>query len=159
MKLSKYSEPILEKTGLDANCCKIIGEFAGNDVHMLRGEMYYVLETGKNTFVKTNSFNSKLGDNRHLHVFEIKRRTPCSYVTEYRYTLIICHSNTGVVFKFKTTFLSLKGLKRRFFPNRQMDVQVYLQEYANMNFSALPEKIVCEYRHGNFYVDPFEWGC
>ena len=157
MNLSKFSQPILEVTQLDRNTCKLVGEFAGNDVHLLRGGHYYVLESGHHTFVKTEinnqMYRAQLGENRHIHVFEVKRRTPCSYVTMYKHTLIICHSHRGEVFKFRKIFCHLKGRRRRFFPNRKLDIQKTLQEYVNLPFQQIPKEVGVDYKHGNFVLN------
>ena len=168
IKLSKHTQPLLESTPLDVNSCKLVGEFAGTDVHLLRGSLYYVLESGQHTFVKTtfggNIYGSRLGENRHIHVFEVLRRTPCSYVAKYNHTLVICHcSNRTDVFKFRTIFQHLladpeaplvgAGLTRRFFPNRKLDIQKYLNEYVNMKFKIIPNEVEVNYRSGNFHLD------
>ena len=157
INLSKYSQPILDCTPFDRNTCKSIGEFAGNDVHLKRGDLYYVLESGGHTFVKvkldSNDFCSQLGENRHMHVYQVKRRTPCSYVTEYKHTQIICHSrNQQDVYIFTKCFENRKG-PRRFFPNRRLDVQKYLTEYATMPFETIPNEVDIKYRGGDFQLD------
>ena len=158
IKLSKYTQPILECTPFDRNTCKLVGEFAGNDVHLLRGEKYYVLHSGENTFVRMkldgHTYASRLGENRHVHVFEVVRRTPCSYVTEYLHTIIICHSlNQKDVFKFRKVFNHLKDKTRRFFPNRKLDVQKYLTEYVNMQFETIPDEVEITFKHGSFTLN------
>ena len=157
MKLSKGTQQVYDLTTLDRNSCKIVGEFAGNDVHLQRGDNYYVLQQGQSTYVKTKLnnkfFGARLGTNRHLHVMIVQRRTPCSYVTEYSHTIITCHSSRGSVYTFRTEFPHLKGRMRRFFPNRTLDVQKHLSEYISLNFEAIPPEVGIEYRHGNFYLD------
>ena len=157
MKLSKHSQPILGATMLDRNMCKLIGEFAGNDVHMRRGGEYYVLKSGRQTFVKTvyhdHTYRGILGQNRYVHVFEVKRRTPCSYVAQYKHSVIICHARLNKIFKFKTVFGELKGYIRRFFPNRKIDVQKYLQEYIELPFEDIPENVKIDYKHGDFILN------
>ena len=157
IKLSKHTQPLLESTPLDVNSCKLVGEFAGTDVHLLRGSLYYVLESGQHTFVKTtfggHIYGSRLGENRHIHVFEVLRRTPCSYVAKYNHTLIICHCrNRKDVFKFRTIFQHLKELTRRFFPNRKLDIQKYLNEYVTMKFERIPNEVEVNYKNGNFHL-------
>ena len=158
IKLSKYTQPILECTILERNTCKLVGEFAGNDVPLLRGDKYYVLHSGKNTYVRMNldghAYASRLGENRHIHVFEVVRRTPCSYLAEYKHTVIICHStNRKDVFKFRKIFSHLKGKTRRFFPNRKLDVQKYLTEYVNMSFEVIPDEVEINFVNGNFHLN------
>jgi len=158
IQLSKYTQPLLECTPFDCNTCKLVGEFAGNDVHLLRGGQYYVLHSGKNTFVRMKidgmRYGSRLGENRHIHVYEVVRRTPCSYVTKYVHTIIICHSlNRKDVFKFRKIFCHLNGKTRRFFPNRTLDVQKYLIEYLNMRFEIIPDEVEITYKHGNFTLN------
>ena len=158
IKLSKFSLPILDSTPLDSHLCKIVGEFAGNDVSLLRGGLYYVLHSGKYTFVKLkidgHAYGSRLGENRHVHTFEVMRRTPCSYVAQYKNTTVICHAtNRKDVFKFQQVFSHLENKTRRFFPNRKMNVQKYLQEYVNMPFEQIPDEVVINYVKGNFHLD------
>jgi len=157
MILSKYTQPLFDLTALDRNSCKLIGEFAGNDVHLQRGDSYYVLCEGLNTYVKTafnnHMFGSLLGRNRHLHLFEVLRRTPCSYVAKYKHTIIICHSNKGDVYKFRKIFSHMKGKVKRFFPNRKLDVQNYLREYGGIKFEVIPDEVEIDYKFGNFYLD------
>lgn len=158
IKLSKFTQPILESTILERNTCKLVGEFAGNDVALMRGDQYYVLRSGKSTFVRMkldgHTYANRLGENRHVHVFEVLRRTPCSYVAEYKHSFIICHStNRRDVFKFRNIFSHLKKRTRRFFPNRKLDIQMYLQSYVNMPFDVIPDEVKINFVNGNFHLD------
>ena len=156
MRLSKFSEPIVEFLS-DTNMCRLVGEFAGNDVHLQRGDEYYVLESGRYTHINTEVNNqlvgARLGENRHVHAYKVIRRTPCSYICSYKHTIVICHGRWNV-WKFSYVFENLmKQRARRFFPNRTLDVQKYLNEYTHLVFENIPNTVTIRYQYGNFHLD------
>ena len=126
----------------NSDMCKLIGEYAGFDVSLLRGETYYTLCSGRASYVHNNTYklNTLLGTNRYVHKWLVKKRTPCSYVCDYQGTTVICHSLGGEVYKFEHTFEPITN--KRFFPNRVLDVQAHLREYINQPFQVIDASIV-----------------
>ena len=156
MQLSKSMTKFFNCTNLSRDLCKLIGEFLGSDVPLKRGNEYYVLESGGETLIKSRKFGhlyiSSLGRNRHIHVYTIFRRTPCSYIGNYKHTIVVCHGRKGAL-KFVTTFSRFKHKQRRFFPNKKIDVQRYLKEYSQLSFQEVPQSTKIENSFGNFYLE------
>ena len=138
MKLSVQMRALFDMHLFNFDMCKLIGEFAGFDVPLLRGDTYYTLCSGGASYVNNNPIcvNTLLGANRYVHKWFIKKRTPCSYVCDYRGTTVICHSIGGEVYKYEHIFQN-KILNKRFFPNRVLDVQSHLKEYINQPFQEI----------------------
>ena len=143
MKLSVQMQTAFDTCILDFFMCKLVGEFAGFDVPLLRGDTYYTLTSGRSSYVHNNSyrFSSLLGTNRHVHKWLIKKRTPCSYIADYQGTTVICHSIAGDVFKFEHKFEHINS-NRRFFPNRKLDVQSHLKGYIDQPFNKIDTRVV-----------------
>ena len=150
MKLSKSASALYENCCLTAIAAKLVGEFAGTDVSLLPGAFHYTLTDGEYSYRylthEGRMCAHQVGENRHLHCWRVKRRTPCSYVTVYDHTVVVVHGRRGVCRKFNFNFPHLTGMERRFFPGSHLDVQTHLKEYVDM-FDNMPD---CEVSHSKF---------
>lgn len=155
MKLSKSAQALYENSALSAIAAKLVGEFAGTDVALLPGAFHYTLTDGRFSYRYMTHGDrmcaQQVGENRHLHCWRIKRRTPCSYVTAYDHTVVVVHGRHGVCRKFTFEFPRLKGMQRRFFPGSNLDVQTHLKEYVKM-FETMPECGISHSKFGNFFL-------
>ena len=158
MKLSKSARAVAESAELSGIAAKLIGEFAGTDVSLLPGDVYYTLVPGGRTFNKFERdgtlYANNVAENQYLHEWKVRRRTPCSIVTEYWRTVVICHG-IDTCRKFTYTLPSHRGWMRRFFP-KNADQQIFARQHAEM-FDFLPDCTISYTRRGNFFLE-FEEG-
>ena len=59
----------------NSDMCKLIGEYAGFDVSLLRGETYYTLCSGRASYIHNNTYklNTLLGTNRYVRIDYLER--------------------------------------------------------------------------------------
>lgn len=155
MKLSKTACLVNKK--IDKHCSKLVGEFLGTDVPLLRGDTYLSLEWGRRTFVEHKGSVSVLGINRYIHRWEIIKRTPCSYVCLYKDTQIICHCcATEECLTYNYTFQTkVTNFPKRFFPHRSprnFEKQDILNSYAKLPFCKLPPHAKVKYAFKSFFL-------
>ena len=120
--ISKESN-VLKKHGVPTVLCRIIGEFAGCDLHLKPGQFFFDYTASGRTYVNLDGLTLFIGDNMNISKWLIKKRTPKSYVVEYDSTLVNCEVQTGRVYRFITTFEQLNG-SRRIFPFRRSTVGI-----------------------------------
>jgi len=157
MSLSKRSRALYHTSTLSTDLCRVIGEYAGNDLHLKPRQMFYDLEIGGLSYISCNfeGFRCVLGKNVHLNEWIVRSRTAKSYVLEYVSTVVVCAGDIGLTYRFKCELDKYKGNKvRRVFPFRrtQPDASLLrrLCERAGFILASGTRTRECE---GDFYVD------
>lgn len=154
MQLSKSAHIILEKSQLPLILCKLVGEFAGTDVALLRGDSFFELERGGTTFVALDEKRYVLGDNIHVHQWLVKRRTPKSYVIQYKDTVVVCE-NGWACYKYNAVSKKLEGKEKRIFPFRRKlknDQKNVVSNIIERNYQSLPPNVKVVPISHNFFV-------
>lgn len=154
MKLTKQSKAVYDVSTLPHDICKMIGQFANYDVCQKPGDKYYTLQCGGRTFFRDRwSMLIPVGNNRLIHVYEVKNTTPCSISAEYKKTLIISHGFFQDIYKYTVKLKKMENKRKRFFPNRSHEhKQIFFGEYANLDFYEIPTDTDIERRGYNFIL-------
>ena len=121
--LSKKSREVELATGIGVDLSRLVGEFAGTDLTLLPGECFYDIELGGYSFVKMAQdfglYSGIIGKNIHVNEWVVKKRTPKSYVVQYKQTSIICETDFGLTYKYHVMLKENANRVRRIFPFRR----------------------------------------
>ena len=157
MKLSPETNAIFNSTCLNKIESKIIGEFAGTDVHLLPGEEFHeVIRYGCTYVTRSDSRSYLVATNYIEHIYTIHRRTPKSYVVSYKTSIIYAYCSAhNEVFKIVTQMPDLLGFKsKRIFPFCGTWCQDHITSLYNILQQATIHKVTPE----NTYLShPCAW--
>lgn len=157
MHLSPKSKIVAEITGIGKDLSRLVGEFGGTDLHLLPGDSFYDISMGGYSFVKMardfGLYSGIIGKNIHVNEWLVKKRTPKSYVVEYRRTVVVCETDFGLTYKYCAKLSGYDKCIRRVFPfRRKMQTTHVFKELAEREYAVL----LCTSKfqtNGDFYLN------